>query len=70
VPVRGVIVACCLDCVLAFVISGVVKIFLQRVFEALKSIFRYSKTTRTECVKAHFVSIVQIKELGEIFLMV
>jgi hypothetical protein len=45
-------------------------IFLQRVFEALNSVFSYSKTTRTECTKVHFVSAAQIKELREIFLMV
>jgi hypothetical protein len=45
-------------------------IFLQHVFEALKSIFRYSKTTRTKCAKAHFVFVTQIKELKEIFIMV
>jgi hypothetical protein len=45
-------------------------IFLQCVFEALKSVFSYSKTTRTECTKVHSVSAAQIKELGEIFLMV
>jgi hypothetical protein len=45
-------------------------IFLQRVFEALKSIFRYSKTKRIDYIKAHFVYVSQIKELGESFLMV
>jgi hypothetical protein len=44
--------------------------FLQRVFEALKSVFSNAKTTRTGCTKIHFVSAAQIKELGEIFLMV
>jgi hypothetical protein len=29
VPLRGVIVACCLDCMLAFVFSGVVKLLLS-----------------------------------------
>jgi hypothetical protein len=45
-------------------------IFLQCVFEGLNSVFSYSKTIRTECAKAHYVSAAQIKELGESFLMV
>jgi hypothetical protein len=45
-------------------------IFLQRIFEGLNNVFSYSKTTRTKCAKAHYVSETQIKELGESFLMV
>jgi hypothetical protein len=45
-------------------------IFLQRVFEALKSIFSYSKIMRLEFTKVHSIFVSQIKELREIFLMV
>jgi hypothetical protein len=38
-------------------------IFLQRIFEALNNISSYSKTTRIECAKAHYVFVSQIKEL-------
>jgi hypothetical protein len=30
-------------------------IFLQRVFEALNNVFKYSKTMRTECTKVHYL---------------
>ena len=45
-------------------------IFLWHVFEALNNVFKYSKTMRKEYTKAHADVLAQIKELGEIFLMV
>jgi hypothetical protein len=45
-------------------------IFLQCVFEALNNVFSYSKTTRTECTKVYSISVAQMKELRESFLMV
>jgi hypothetical protein len=36
-------------------------IFLQRVFEALNSVFSYSKTLRTEYTKVHYVFVYKIK---------
>jgi hypothetical protein len=45
-------------------------IFLQRVFEGLKSVFSNSKTTRQRCTEGTVVSAAQMKELKEIFLMV
>jgi hypothetical protein len=45
-------------------------VFLQHVFEALKSIFSNTKTMRTKCAKTHSISAAQIKELKEKFLMV
>jgi hypothetical protein len=45
-------------------------IFFATCFEALKSVFSYSKTTRRKYAKIHFISASQIKELEERFLMV
>jgi hypothetical protein len=39
-------------------------ILLQHDFEALNNVFSYSKTTRTECTKVHYVYASQIKYLG------
>jgi hypothetical protein len=45
-------------------------IFLQCIFEGLKSVFRNAKTTRIDCTRVHSVFAAQIKYLKEIFLMV
>jgi hypothetical protein len=45
-------------------------IFLQCIFYGLNNVFSYSKTTRIDYDKVHYVSTSQIKDLGESFLMV
>jgi hypothetical protein len=45
-------------------------IFLQRIFEDLKSIFSNERTTIIECTKVHFLFASQIKDIEESFLMV
>jgi hypothetical protein len=45
-------------------------IFLHCIFEALNSVFIYSKTLRIDYTKVHFVFLAQMKESKESFLMV
>jgi hypothetical protein len=53
VPVRGVIVACCLDCVLVFIVSGVVKLLLL-------SSPSFLKKKKKNCTSASLVVVTKV----------